>query len=94
MNELMQTPIWFEELKSKGFPFKMDRPPNADPNKIVFSEYVTEQDLIGACGGADSVSLMPRGSGWIASLARDSISAEGQDRQEALAHLWLILNKK
>ena len=47
----MVIPQWFKDLEDRGFPlFKMDRPPNADSNKIVFAKYVSSDDLIEALG--------------------------------------------
>lgn len=79
-----------KQLKDAGFPWKE---PSCSPG---IAYIPTLSELIEACGG--SLDLMMRPGANIASKLHaeefELVKARGSTPEEAVANLWLVLNKK
>lgn len=79
-----------KQLKDAGFPWKG---PFFENEEYYREYYPTLSELIEACGDKfDALVSSERSGGWMATDGR-GLSGDGSTPEEAVANLWLELNK-
>ena|SRR3990167_1781343 len=92
-----------KKLKDAGFPFDWQAGITIDtfPEQPSFEKYPPLSELIEACGDRFALHKRPENKGWRAWIInkertayKSDFQTDGSTTEEAVAKLWLELNKK